>query len=90
MKGLLKNWTEESPLQSEAIDVFGVPQSEAIDVLGVPQCEAIDAENVPSLAPTFELQKHFSGCIKIIIVISNNSQKQFYMYSLCLFSELCL
>ena len=50
--------------RSEAIDVFGVPQSEAIDVFGVPQCEAIDAENVPSLAPTFELQKHFSGCFK--------------------------
>ena len=31
-------------------DVFGVPQSEAIDV--------------PSLARTFELQKHFSGCFK--------------------------
>ena len=50
--------------QFEAIDVFGVPQFEAIDVFGLPQCEAIDAEYVPSLAPTFELQKHFSGCFK--------------------------
>ena len=50
--------------QSILIDVFGVPQSEAIDVFGVPQCEAIDADDVPALAPTFELQKHFSGCFK--------------------------
>ena len=66
---LYANWRLSRPSifsvpQCEAIDRIGVPNSEAIDVFGVPQCEAIDAENVPSLAQTFELQKHFSGCFK--------------------------
>ena len=50
--------------QSEAIDIFGVPNSEAIDVFGVHNSEAIDTKYIPTLAPTFKLQKHFSGCFE--------------------------
>ena len=62
-------------IQSRAIDIYGIPQCEAvdrigvlkyeaIDVYGVPNSEAIEAKYVPSLAPSFELQMHFSGCFK--------------------------
>ena len=52
--------------------------SEANDFFGVPHSEANDTKYVTSLAQTFEIKEHFSGCFKSQIFFST-----FLQYSGC-------